>query len=198
MFYLSHVSDRIRVLPEFFAMDLESAIITILNKKMEGQIFQNIGIVLGVSNIKTSDGGTVIPTDGAAYFDVEFDVLSYLPKVNEVLESEIKETAKFGAFASVGPFQGLLHVSQIGKETYRYDKRTKVVISRDKKKVLKKGDILILKIATVALKKLAQDTKIGLTMRSEGLGKREWIEKPTQKQSKSEKGKEKKKSKSKK
>ena len=175
MYYLSNVTDRVRVSPDLFGMDLDSAITRILSEKLEGKVFSDIGIVLGIRNIETSNSGIVMPSDGAAYYDVSFEVLSFLPKVNEVIESEVKEIAKFGAFASVGPFQGLLHVSQIGKETYRYDKKSKVVISRDKKKSLKKGDVLILKIATVSLKKLAQDTKIGLTMRNEGLGKLDWL-----------------------
>lgn len=177
MYYISNVSERVRVPPDLFGMDLNSAITKILKERLEGNVFESVGIVLGIHNVDTSGEGVVLPTDGAAYYNVKFEILSFLPKVNEVIEADVKEIAKFGVFASVGPFQGLLHISQIGKETYRYDKRTKVIISRDKKKSLKKGDVLILKIATVSLKKMSQDTKIGLTMRAEGLGKLDWLNK---------------------
>ena len=196
MYYISNVNERVRVPPKLFGMDLSSAITKILKERLEGNVFENVGIILGIHNVDTSKAGVVLPTDGAAYYDVDFEILSFLPKVNEVVESDIKEIAKFGAFASIGPFQGLLHVSQIGKETYRYDKRTKIIISRDKKKVLKKGDVLVLKIATVSLKKMSQDTKIGLTMRNDGLGKIDWLNKKSNPLSKKKTNKKSKKGKS--
>jgi DNA-directed RNA polymerase subunit E'/Rpb7 len=96
--------------------------------------------------------------------------------VNEVFECEIKEIVEFGAFAVIGPLQGLLHVSQISKEKFFYDKKAKTLGSKVEKRVIKKGDTAIIKVSTVSLKGSTTETKIGLTMRPEGLGKHEWLE----------------------
>ena len=178
MYYLLNVSERIRLPPNMFDMDLKDAVEKILRDKFEGKILSDIGIVLAIRNVKVDSTGVVIPTDGAAYYTTKFEVLSFLPKVNEVFEAEVKEIAKFGAFASIGPFQGLLHVSQIGKTAFRFDKKSGTLVNSGRKKSVKKGDVLLVKVATIALKKTPQDTKIGLTMRADGLGKKEWVESP--------------------
>ena len=51
--------------------------------------------------------------------------------------------------------------------------------SKADKQSLKKGDTILVKVSTVSLKTAATETKIGLTMRPEGLGKIEWVEKET-------------------
>ena len=68
--------------------------------------------------------GIVIPGDSGAYYTVRFDAITFVPYINEVYLSEVKEIVEFGAFVSIGPLQGLLHISQIGKDKYNYDTMT--------------------------------------------------------------------------
>ena len=77
---------------------------------------------------------------------------------------------------SIGPFQGLLHVSQIDREKFYYDKKAKTLGSKALKRAVKKGDEVLVKVSTVSMKATSSDTKIGLTMRPDGLGKPEWLE----------------------
>jgi DNA-directed RNA polymerase subunit E'/Rpb7 len=56
-----------------------------------------------------------------------------------------------------------------------YDKKNKNLVSRAEKKSLKKGDSVFVKVSTVSMKSTTADTKIGLTMRPDGLGKEEWL-----------------------
>jgi DNA-directed RNA polymerase subunit E' len=111
--------------------------------------------------------------------------------VNEVFEAEVKEIVEFGAFVSIGPFQGLLHISQFGREKYFYDKKAKTLVSRAEKRSVKKGDTLLVKVSTVSLKATTADTKIGLTMRPDGLGKPEWMDESRARAASSAKKKEK-------
>jgi DNA-directed RNA polymerase subunit E' len=177
MYYIRTIEDRIRIPPSMFGSVIEDAILRILQERFERRIYKDVGIILLVLNPSVKSEGSIIPGDGGAYYSIEFEALTFLPHVNEVFEAEIKEIVEFGAFAVIGPFQGLLHVSQIGREKYSYDKKNKTLVSRTEKKALKKGDKVIVKVSTVSVKSTTADTKIGLTMRPDGLGKEEWMEK---------------------
>jgi len=176
MYYIKTIEDRIRVPPAMFGSELENAVQAILRERYEGRIYKDLGIVLSVNNPKVVSDGIIIPGDSGAYYSVQYDALCFYPVVNEVYKAEIKEIVEFGAFASIGPFQGLLHVSQIDKEKFYYDKKAKTLGSKVLKKVIKKGDEVLVKVSTVSMKSTSSDTKIGLTMRPDGLGKLEWLE----------------------
>ena len=175
MYFIKTIEDRIRVPPSMFGSTLEDAMQMILREQYEGRIYKDLGIVLSVNNPKVLSEGAVIPGDSGAYYTVEFEALTFLPMVNEVYRAEVKEIVEFGAFASIGPFQGLLHVSQIDREKFYYDKKSKSLSSKALKRALKKGDDVLVKVSTVSLKSTSSDTKIGLTMRPDGLGKPDWI-----------------------
>lgn len=177
MYYITTMEERIRIPPSMFGSKLEDAMLRILRDRFERRIYKDIGIILLVIKPKILSEGAIIPGDGGAYYTIHFDALTFLPHVNEVFQAEIKEIVEFGAFAIIGPFQGLLHVSQIGKQKYSYDKKNKNLVSRAEKRSLKKGDAVLVKVSTVSIKSTTADTKIGLTMRPEGLGKEEWAEK---------------------
>ncbi|MDD5340389.1 MAG: DNA-directed RNA polymerase [Candidatus ainarchaeum sp.] len=175
MYHIKTIEDRIRVPPEMFGSELEDAVQRILRERYEGRIYKDLGIVLSIDQPKVLTEGAIIPGDSGAYYTVSFEALTFIPVVNEVYRAEVKEIVEFGAFASIGPFQGLLHVSQIGKEKYYYDKKAKTLSSREAGRAVKKGDEVLVKVSTVSLKSTSSDTKIGLTMRPDGLGKPEWF-----------------------
>jgi len=178
MYYLNDAEDKIRIPPDMFGSKIEDAALRILRERYEGRIYRNVGAVLVITDPEIKSEGIVIPGDAGAYYSVNFKALSFVPHVNEVFKAEIKDVVEFGAFATIGPFQGLIHISQIGKEKFYYDKKSKALTSRVAKKALKKGDSALVKISTVSLKPSSTDTKIGLSMRPDGHGKVEWVEKP--------------------
>ncbi len=187
MYAIKTIEDRIRVPPSMFGSEIEDAVRNILRARYEGRIYKDLGIVLSVNQPKVVSEGLIIPGDSGAYYTVQFEALTFFPMVNEVYKAEIKEIVEFGAFASIGPFQGLLHVSQIDKEKFYYDKKAKNLSSKVLKKVLKKGDDIIVKVSTVSMKSTSSDTKIGLTMRPDGLGKPEWLEQKSAKKKEAKK-----------
>ena len=192
MYYINTIEDRVRVPPEMFGSKIEDAVLKLLRDRYERRIFKDIGIMLSINDAKIVSEGIVIPGDAGAYYTIKFDALTFVPRVNEIYWAEVKEIVEFGAFASIGPFQGLVHISQIGREKYYYDKRAKSLSSKAARKSVKKGDSILVKVSTVSLKPTTTDTKIGLTMRPDGLGKGEWFKKDEQAEKKEKKGKTKK------
>lgn len=186
MYYLRTIEDKIRLPPSVFGSEIEDATKRILRERYEGRIFKELGIILSIENPQLLSDGIVIPGDAGAYYKISFDALTFLPQVNEVYKAEVKEIVEFGAFASIGPFQGLLHISQIGKDKYAYDKKTKALTTKTPNRNVKKGDVLIVKVSTASLKYSSSDTKVGLTMRPDGLGKVEWLSGKKEKEKKEE------------
>lgn len=175
MYYVLTCKDKVRLPAQFFSMKLEDALTQILREKYERRIDKDAGIVLALWNAKAEGDGLVIAGDNAAYYEVAFDVLAYHPLVNEVIESEAAEIVEFGTFLSMGPMEGLVHLSQIANDFLTYNKKTLSFTGRESKKSLKKGDHVFAKISTVSMKASIPETKIGLTMRPDGLGKDEWL-----------------------
>jgi DNA-directed RNA polymerase subunit E' len=173
MYYELKAEDTVRLPPNMLVMKLKDAITKILREKYERRLFRGLGMVVAVEDVDVGEQGTVIPGDGGIYYKVQFNAISFLPHVNEVYAGQVREIVEFGAFASIGPLDGLIHISQIGNEKFFYDKKTKA-LSTKRGTSLKKGDAVLLKVSTVSLKGTTTDTKIGLTMRSEGLGVMRW------------------------
>lgn len=176
MYRIHTLSDTVRVPPSLFSLKLEDAVLQILREKYERRVDKDLGIVLNIWNPRSIGEGRVIHGDGASHHAVTFDVLAYLPEINEVFDGEVTEVVEFGAFVRAGPLDGLVHLSQITNDYLSFDKKAQVFVGRESKKTLKKGDLVRAKISTVSLKASIPETKVGMTMRPEGLGKLEWLE----------------------
>ncbi len=163
--------ETVRIPPNLFGLKISDAALVILREQYERTVHKDYGIIVSLHNAKIKSKGKIIPGDGSAYFDVEFDALVFTPEVNEVVEGEVTEIVEFGAFVRLGPIDGLVHVSQVTDDFMSYDKKNNILVGRQTKKVLKKGDWVKAKVATVSLKESILNSKIALTMRPEGLGK---------------------------
>jgi len=174
MYRIFTVTDVVRVPPSYFTEKLEGAVAKMLRHEHERRVDKDLGIILAIEDVRDLRGGKVILGDGSAYYDATFDVLAYMPELQEVFEGEVRELVEFGAFIRMGPMDGLVHVSQIADDFLTYEKNMPAFVGRESKRMLKSGDVVRAKIATVSLKSSIPETKIGLTMRAEGLGKAEW------------------------
>lgn len=175
MYFVLTCKDKVRLPAQYFSMKLEDSLSQILREKYERRIDKDAGIVLALWNVKPDGDGVVIAGDNAAYYNVAFDVLAYHPQVNEIVETDVSEIVEFGAFLQLGPMEGLVHLSQIANDFLTYNKKTASFTGRESKKNLKKGDHVFAKISTVSMKSSIPETKVGLTMRPDGLGKDEWL-----------------------
>ncbi|HLD97625.1 MAG TPA: DNA-directed RNA polymerase [Candidatus Nanoarchaeia archaeon] len=174
MFYRVHVRDHVRVLPTLFGMPTEEAILAMVEKGYEGYISKDLGIVLGVSELSEAREGVIIAGDGAAYYDCDFELLTFKPELQEVLLGRIKDIADFGAFINIGVVDGMIHISQTMDDFVSFGSE-KALLGKESKRTLKVADKCKARIIAVSFKDLA-NPKIGLTMRQQGLGKLEWIE----------------------
>lgn len=190
MFYRAEIKDHIRVPPGLFGLPREEAIIKRVKKDYEGYISKDLGIVIDVGKVNEISEGVIIPGDGAAYYETSFELLTFKPEMQEVILGKIKDIADFGAFISMGPIEGMIHVSQTMDDFVSFAK-DKVLSGKENKRTLKVGDKCKAKIIAVSYKDIT-NPKFGLTMRQPGLGKLEWIEedlgkKETKKEAKTEK-----------
>ncbi len=175
MYYVHSVKDTFKMPPEFFDKDIEKIATEILKKKYEGTIDKTLGVIVAIFKVRNVSDGMIYAGDPSTHHDVEFDMLTYMPYVEEVVAGEVTELAEFGAFIRIGPIDGLVHVSQITNDFLSFDRKLPAFVSKKSGRTLKKGDAVFAKISTVSMKNSVKDSKIALTMKPEGLGKQEWI-----------------------
>src|SRR4030043_1787712 len=181
MFKLITREDTIRIPPDTFGNPLEAVGHQQVKAKYEGVVDEELGYVIAVTQVKVSQIGKIIPGDGATYHKVNFSLLTFYPKIQEVVEGEVVEIADFGAFVRIGPIDALLHVSQLMDDFISYDEKQGVLLGKETKRKLISGDQVRVRITAVSLGRAGSSGKIGVTARQPFLGKLEWIEYDTQK-----------------
>lgn len=182
MFYKTKIQDHIRIPPEKFNYELSDAIIGMVKNKYEGYISKELGIVIDVSKLDEVGQGVLVPGDGAPYYKVSFELLTFKPELQEVLLGRIRDIADFGAFMSIGPIEGMIHISQTMNDYVSFGK-DKVLLGKETKRNLKVGDLCRARVIAVSYRDVS-NPKIGLTMRQEGMGKLEWLEEEQQQKTK--------------
>ena len=173
MFYKIELKDYIRVPPNLFSLPLEEAIIKRIKTKYNGFISKELGIVIDVAGMKDIAEGIIIPGDGASYYDVAFELLTFKPEMQEMALGKIKDIAEFGAFINIGPIDGMIHISQTMDDFVSFSK-DKTLAGKETKRTLKIGDLCRARIIAISFKDVL-NPKLGLTMRQQGLGRLDWI-----------------------
>jgi len=180
----------VRIPPDQMGNPLQEAVELALRNKYEARVDKTLGAIVAVLGVDEIGEGQILPGDGAVYYDVNFEAVVFNPEMQEIIEGEVVEIVKFGAFLSLGPFDGLLHVSQITNEYISYDEKNARLVSKESDKSLAEGDKVRARIIAVSLnEKDPRGSKIGLTMRQTGLGKLEWLEAARRAESSAEAGK---------
>ena len=184
MFYKTEVKDHIRVPPNLFGLPREEAILKMVKKEFDGYISDELGIVIDVDKVDTIGEGVIIPGDGASYYETTFTLLVFKPELQEVLHGRIKDIADFGAFMTIGPIEGMIHISQTMDDYVSFSKE-KTLTGKESKHTLKVGDKCRARMIAISYKDIA-NPKFGLTMRQAGLGKTEWLTEDVKKEVKKE------------
>ena len=169
MFYKIKVKDHIRVPPDHFGMTVNEAIVKCIKTQFEGYISHDLGIVIDIADVDKIYEGVVIPGDGASYYETEFNLICFKPELQEVVLGRIKDITDFGAFISLGPIEGMIHISQTMDDFVSFSKE-KVLLGKESKQNLKIGDKCRARIIAVSFKDIT-NPKLGLTMRQKGLGR---------------------------
>jgi len=173
MFYEVKLKSFIRVPPSDFDKELDLAVIKQVREHYSGYVSKDFGFVIDVVSLDNVEDGVLIPGDGAVFYKSTFNLLVYLPEVQEVVLGKIKDITDFGAFLSVGPVEGMVHIGQTMNDFVSFSK-DKALQGKESKRVLKVGDKCFARVVAVSFKDLS-NPKIGLTMRQDGLGKIDWI-----------------------
>lgn len=174
MFYRLTIEDHVRVAPKLFGHEIKDALLKSVRTKYDGIIDQALGVIVDVGDIREVGEGNIIPGDGAAYYKTTFELITFRPELQEVVVGKIKDIADFGAFLTLGPIDGMIHISQTMDDFVSFAKE-KTLTGRDSKHILKTGDFCRARIIAVSFKDVT-NPKIGLTMRQPSLGKLDWIE----------------------
>ncbi len=188
MYQIVTVEDEIPVPPEKLNLEVKEAVRESLEEKFEGNINNDIGVILAVIEIDEIKEGFILPGDPSVHYPVRFKLLTWMPKDREIVEGEIVDITEFGAFVRCGPLDGLVHISQVMDDYVSYDEKNSQLVGKKTRKVLKEGDKVRARIISISFK---EQSKLGLTMRQPLLGSLKWLAEET-KEVKEEKKKKKK------
>lgn len=187
MFQLVELQDVVRVPPDKFGSPLEEVARELLKLKYESTISPANGYLILVTKVQVDPVGKIIPGDGATYHKVGFEVLTFFPLKQELVEGEIVEVTDFGAFVRIGPADALLHLSQIMDDYLTSDVKSGIITASQSKRTLKVGSRVRVRITAVSLGHGISMGKIGVTCRQPFLGGLDWIEDDIQKLAKQQK-----------
>ena len=175
MFSISTLVDVVRIPPSLFGTTLKKAAINILKEKYESMINADLGYIIMILDAKVEEMGKMIAGDGGTFHKVEFDALTFYPKLQEIVQGEIVDITDFGAFVRIGPTDALLHLSQVMDDYLKSDVKSGMIIANQSGRTLKVGSTIRARITAVSLGKAASMGKIGITCRQPFLGADEWI-----------------------
>ena len=185
MYYMVKMKNTIRIPPAEITEDLDIVSEKIVQQTFEGTMDKEYGLIVMAKNVKRIGEGRILHGDGAIYQHVEFEALTFKPEVHEVVDGIVCDVVEFGAFCHIGPLDALVHKSQIMDDHIVVDVENKRMEGKETKKSLKVGDKVRARIVTVSLNEMnPRESKIGLTVRQPGLGKREWKEKKKKEENK--------------
>ncbi|MDX1595537.1 MAG: DNA-directed RNA polymerase [Nitrosopumilaceae archaeon] len=176
MFSISTLVDVVRIPPNLFGTALKKAAVNILKEKYESMINADLGYIIMILDAKVDEMGKMIAGDGGTFHKVEFEALTFYPKMQEIVQGEIVDITDFGAFVRIGPTDALLHLSQVMDDYLKSDVKSGMIIANQSGRTLKVGSTLRARITAVSLGKAASMGKIGITCRQPFLGADEWIE----------------------
>ena len=175
LFSISTLIDVVRIPPSLFGTILKKASMNILKEKYESMINPELGYIIMILDVKVQGIGKMVPGDGGTFHKVEFDALTFYPKLQEIVQGEIVDITDFGAFVRIGPTDALLHLSQVMDDYLKSDVKSGMILANQSGRTLKVGSTLRARITAVSLGKASTMGKIGITCRQPFLGADEWI-----------------------
>ena len=175
MFSISTLVDVVRIPPRLFGTTLKKAARDILKEKYESMINAELGYIIMILDAKVDEMGKMIAGDGGTFHKVQFEALTFYPKLQEIVQGEIVDITDFGAFVRIGPTDALLHLSQVMDDYLKSDVKSGMILANQSGRTLKVGSTLRARITAVSLGKAAAMGKIGITCRQPFLGADDWI-----------------------
>ena len=182
-----------RIPPEKLGQDYDQAVLDVAKTSLEGRFIdfkdekdetRILGkcYIVSVIDVDKIGDGAIVHGDGGVYQSVHFKALAYYPEMQEIVEGVVVSIQNFGAFIRFGPFEGLLHKSQIMDDRIDVDLANQRFIGKDTKRDIKVGDKVRVRIVALNLSSSSvEDSKIGFTMKQLGLAKLDWLNRKKEK-----------------
>jgi DNA-directed RNA polymerase subunit E' len=169
--------DVVRIPPNRLGEDIDVLAKEFTRSNLEGRVGADKSLTMIASNVERVGEGRIVHGDGAVYQKVRYDAVVFRPTLQEIIDGQVVEILKFGAFVRFGPLDGLLHISQVMDDRVDVDEENQRLIGKDTKRDVRIGDKVRTRIVAVSLNERApRESKIGLTMRQPALGKLDWLE----------------------
>ena len=166
MYEIITLRDKVRVEPSKLEEDRSEAVKEIIKHDYIGRIVDEKALLIGLISIDKIEEGIIIPNDASIYYDTVFRTLAYVPVLHETVKGQVTDVSEIGAVVNIGPIDGLVHISQTMDDFVDFSKNT--LTGRRTKLNIKTGDTVLASIIAISTKGIM---KVGLTMRSVGLGK---------------------------
>ncbi len=176
MYKMIEREDVIRIPPHYLGQDLEVVADYLTRKNFEGRMDHLNRLVIEATDVEKIGEGRIVHGDGAIFQRVTFKALVFQPLLHEVIEGNVVEILKFGAFVRFGPLDGLVHISQVMDDHIDVDLGNMRLVGKDSKRDLRVGDQVRARIVSMSMNERSpRESRIGLTMRQAGLGKVDWL-----------------------
>lgn len=177
MYKVTETQKIVRIPPDRLGAEIDDIIGDLASETFEGNLEEDKSIAVLVESVEKVGDGRIVHGDGAVYQTVNIRQLVFVPTDNEVIEGVVVEIRNFGAFVRFGPLDGLIHISQVMDDRVDIDEVNQMLVGKDTNRTISVGDIVRARVVSMDLnEKSPQDSKIGLTMRQNGLGRLEWID----------------------
>jgi len=177
MYRIIEKQATVSIPPSKLGEDYGETIAELTRLTYEGFFDDHANLFILISEVVPVGQGHIVHADANVYQNVSFNALVYTPKLHEVVNGEVVEILKFGAFIRFGPMEGLLHISQVLDERVNVDLGNGRLIGEESTKELKVGDRVRVRIVTLSInERNPNHSRIGFTMRQPGLGKLEWLD----------------------
>ena len=175
IYTLYTLSHQVEISPNLFGLPKEESAYEILSRQYHGLLDPELGFIIAICDIIEVGPGKIIHGSAGTFHPVTFSVLTYTPVMHEVVEGTVVELVDFGAFISLGPSDGLCHITQISQDKLNFENVNARFTSAETGKSLEVGDLVRSRVIVVSVGN-RRSGKIGLTMRQPFLGKIDYIQ----------------------
>ncbi|GAB4850640.1 hypothetical protein Ancab_029951 [Ancistrocladus abbreviatus] len=107
MFFLSRLEHKFRLPPHLLDLPLEDAIKRQIDSFFLDKVIAKYGLCISLYDIKSIDGGFILPNEGSPTYKVDFRMVMFRPFVGEVISARLKESNRNGLRLSVGFFDDI-------------------------------------------------------------------------------------------
>ena len=185
MYMITKGESVVPIPPARLSENIEEVIDELAWKQCEGQFNPDKSITILIKNVKPKGPGRIVHGDGRVYQTVEYDQVVFKFMMNEIVQGQVVQVTKNGAFVRFGPLDALLYIGEITDDRMDFNDENQRLVGRESGKALGIGDIVKARVVGMTLdERNPRDSRIALVTRGGvGLGKLEWIDEEEKKRS---------------